>query len=787
MLALLAIVHSQQCPPPDATLTQRPWLCEPANGPGADDRGNSDDLSLCLGNGHVVNGTVCPSRWQWYQVATRHWHDVPEYVLETDGAGVTREVRRTKKERLAHAVALHVQSDYCPHAAPCGREGTPEYYTTVNVLVVDGELTHPWTSKEPWGPGGKDPDDYSQFYKGDLEGKPYRYYKLDSKKNVAITFGYHFNNSADCAPKVSDKVNVGIFCSWKSNRDGLKNQPCHFTLRASLIPEKVYDGVNVQLPLSPPLCPAGCDDSIRDSKMPSPYLQDAVQHDPGVHHFRIEVGDFDALNITVLRVGNNLTYPTLTGTGTWGHGIRGHLLLKRGSCPGSPTLDTGGRPTLYGYDLRTNVTVFGERFYSESFCTTGGTSGTYHFALVADDEFGPFDGEGHPLGEMQSAWESKVCEDYAPCWADDNRVNLKLQMAYGFYRLIVDHEGYHDGPMSSGVPRAACVSYGQWRRFTIETAGAADAALVISTDAPISGIYMRAGAAPSETVYDVRSPPGQLRVSGSPCDVVTPTTWHVGLRLATKVEIDAAGEGVAPTKLTMNAMLMDATIDVGGDGSGGLTIGGGGDPRGFVCCGAIRHFRLPDVPEAASLQAVVRLKSGRARALYVKWNRCPVPADIAMDTGECNGFCAVDWLATRGDFSGELYNRSDGAVRVPFGKGDSPDKRRGGAWYVGVQALAGESAEFELSASLYMPQAGGGDACTRYTAACAADSSRGAYLGGAPATPPALVEEDNSMAATMVRRGVPAVAALVGLCLIIVFIRRLLIKRGRAYRGALRV
>ena len=43
------------------------------------------------------------------------------------------------------------------------------------------------------------------------------------------------------------------------------------------------------------------------------------------------------------------------------------------------------------------------------------------------------------------------------------------------------------------------------------------------------------------TVYDVRSPPGQLRVSGSPCDVVTPTTWHVGLRLATKVEIDAEG------------------------------------------------------------------------------------------------------------------------------------------------------------------------------------------------------------------------------------------------------
>jgi len=155
--------------------------------------------------------------------------------------------------------------------------------------------------------------------------------------------------------------------------------------------------------------------------------------------------------------------------------------------------------------------------------------------------------------------------------------------------------------------------------------------------------------------------------------------------------------------------------------------------------------------------------------------------------GQCNGFCAVGWLTTSGTYSGTDYSLNTTILTVPHGHGAAPDKRRGGAWYVGVQALAGESAEFELSASLYMPQAGGGDACTRYTAACAADSSRGAYLGGAPATPPALVEEDNSMAATMVRRGVPAVAALVGLCLIIVFIRRLLIKRGRAYRGALRV
>ena len=46
----------------------------------------------------------------------------------------------------------------------------------------------------------------------------------------------------------------------------------------------------------------------------------------------------------------------------------------------------------------------------------------------------------------------------------------------------------------------------------------------------------------------------------------------------------------------------------------------------------------------------------------------------------------VEWLTTRGQFSGAIYGASSATVAIPQGLGDSPDKRRGGAWYVGVQA-----------------------------------------------------------------------------------------------------
>jgi len=60
---------------------------------------------------------------------------------------------------------------------------------------------------------------------------------------------------------------------------------------------------------------------------------------------------------------------------------------------------------------------------------------------------------------------------------------------------------------------------------------------------------------------------------------------------------------------------------------------------------------------------------------------------INSQTGKCRGFCTLQWLTLRGEYSGSLYNISSALVRVPYGVAEEPDKRRAGVWYVGVQAL----------------------------------------------------------------------------------------------------
>ena len=56
----------------------------------------------------------------------------------------------------------------------------------------------------------------------------------------------------------------------------------------------------------------------------------------------------------------------------------------------------------------------------------------------------------------------------------------------------------------------------------------------------------------------------------------------------------------------------------------------------------------------------MRLSSGTARLALVKWASCARPdSDVDSATGLCRGFCELGWLATRGEYSGTLYNRRD--------------------------------------------------------------------------------------------------------------------------------
>jgi hypothetical protein len=152
-------------------LGSRHWLCEQKR----TGRTDTDDLGKCIGEGHTINNTaLCQGRWQWYQVFTSQQHEVAYYEMaEVDGS--LQRVRRTRTERLDHALSIDVQAAYCPYT-DCASDGKVEYYTKVDVLVVDGPMLHPWNAPVPFPEGEGLVGDYSDYYKGERLGKLYRYY-----------------------------------------------------------------------------------------------------------------------------------------------------------------------------------------------------------------------------------------------------------------------------------------------------------------------------------------------------------------------------------------------------------------------------------------------------------------------------------------------------------------------------------------------------------------------------------------------------------------------------------
>ena len=108
----------------------------------------------------------------------------------------------------------------------------------------------------------------------------------------------------------------------------------------------------------------------------------------------------------------------------------------------------------------------------------------------------------------------------------------------------------------------------------------------------------------------------------------------------------------------------------------------------------------PQVPPHRSLQVELRVTRGRLRALYLKHASCPrYPEDVIGQ--ECVGFCIVRWFTTYDSYNGNALSHSTDVAVVPNGDNIvGPDIRGEGDWYVGVQALPGEEAEYSLSATL---------------------------------------------------------------------------------------
>ena len=744
--------------PTQAELKARPWFCRTL-------QTVSDDLPDCLGNGQQINWTnpgLCRGRWQWFQLSTVQPHEVPYYVTEqpADG-GPAVYTRKTRTVEQKHAVAFTVQASHCPWSDCESMGGTVrDYYTTVDVLVIDGDPLHPWDTTDPYPQGS-----FAAYYRGDGAGEMYRYYR--ARKSVSMTLGYNGNHTESCEPRLKDKVNIGVYCSWNPSLAVLKLRQCAFTVRAHLIPETVYDGYKANLPIAP-AGTMGNDDSV-----PSYDLQNGLagpsdtQKDNAIHHFKVEVGDFDVVQVNVTRTGNNLTQEiseysckvteleraqVCNNLFTAGHGMQGHLIRTRG----------GECPNRTHNDVNASIHEYTETVSSTGFCTTAETSGTYRFAIAAADEFGPFyENQGYADSE------GMVGPDHYPLHPRDSRGAFKQQPGYGNYELDVHHKTYYAGELTSGEYRPTCLSYGQWRYFTITTSGASDASLLMELTSRVSHVYMRADATPTAQLFDVRAPADITEVSGTPCDVVRSTVWHVALMMDELADADT--QDVAPAEFGFTSTLESAvaTLDVPVvppeslyNESSDVTTKVPG--RGYVCCEATRNYRVADVPESGALNLRINVTSGTVRAIYLKWNSCPRATDVDQSIGACRGFCALAFLATRGGYSGVLYNTSEGEVQIPSGQGFSADKRRVGAWYLSVQALPDIAATYTLTSTLVTPPTLGGGGCNRYTMACPDDTARDAWRRGPPAAPYPPPGETGEMGMTdkLIARGLPTVFAV---------------------------
>ena len=120
---------------------------------------------------------------------------------------------------------------------------------------------------------------------------------------------------------------------------------------------------------------------------------------------------------------------------------------------------------------------------------------------------------------------------------------------------------------------------------------------------------------------------------------------------------------------------------------------------------------------------------------------------------QCDGLCEVEWLTSWDTITSQRLSLPGGSVTVPMGESvGRNDERRAGAWYVGVKALPGETAEYALSFDLAAPPAlYVRPYCSHLSRFCASETKhhmpqsdpittaadpRGSLLGATSAAPP---------------------------------------------------
>ncbi len=500
--------------------------------------------------------------------------------------------------------------------------------------------------------------------------------------SLTLTLGHNAEGTLSaqgCEAPLGATLMMGVRCRW-----GQALFPCDFEVSAHLIPRWLHDGDAFTAPV--------------------------VSHQR--HYFGFELGEYDVFMLRIERLGENVT--------GLGHGLTGWMIGQRNRCPVPPEASAappmgaeGGESEseeegeaavveLTAADLvkaggeppRINKILNVEADASfEHYCTLAPEAGRYGLALAAG-QLGPVMPPGSFIGSGDCS-QGYVGPEGVPYFeslggqqvqCNPRQASNQMQPTVARYTMHVHHKRYADEPLAAREVRPGCISYGQWRRYTVEASGVDAANLLASISSRVSLMLARAGAPPTAHVYDVaaihhpRSAGGGAdTVVGSPCDPFGVRTWHLALYL--DEEEAAVAAGIARSEYDLRASAAPARRHFG---ERVLPYAQGGD--GLACCGGMTHYAVYLPSPLVALRVTLNVSIGAVQSVYLKSGSCAAyPADVVgADCSPAVGNCQMTWYVSFDRYTGLRKYAASNVTTVPNGGGAERDKRAMGEWYISV-------------------------------------------------------------------------------------------------------
>ena len=476
--------------------------------------------------------------------------------------------------------------------------------------------------------------------------------------------------------------------------------------------------------------------------------------------FELDAGAFDLFDVTIDRAEyDNVTY----GDMTWRDGFSGRAWLSRDTCvKGANTsivqhdgyCPHGGElyVNTHGHDVSPHR--FCSRFQNYSYQLNLQPGTTYVRDAIVDPDEGTVDDLGYSdvlgrIAERRHAldqsmhyptqllirdqiaeleheakrlsrsnstwrrrWHMRMCTSsleagkyFLSIYGDEA---LDTRAHAGLFIIRFTNIHFDRSALGDQVPRRGCLQRGGSESYQLQTSQAFPELTSLglaevrpyyleSSDNHVTTLTVRRSEAPTQTMFDARVEYPSLRISMSACDVSAAQTWFFTVTLSDDAPV---GEVFFEIVVTLE----DSTRTLGDS------------VEGYACCGQYKYYAFPAVDERVAPSAFFNLSHGRVKAIYWRYGSCP-REELHVSGGVCTGWCILDWYRLFSQNLGKPQYLSSSTLPVPYGIGEEPDKRRGGTWYLGIQALD-DFAQYSLTTSHRAPSVDQGSGCDRLDRYC---------------------------------------------------------------------